>query len=138
MGQYARSGKLQAYSLATLLLATSALLSPLPAQELDGNALEKLALQGTWEAEHAEYGFWNLSDDRTVCLRVGSRNGKCADTGTWNIADNVLCYEFTWWGETVGERKGCFTVQPIGDGRFETLFHGGPMVSRMFAFKVVK
>ena len=129
---------MRARSLGLTLLLGSLLTVPVHAEELDGEAVKQLALQGAWEAEHAEYGFWNWSEDGTVCLRVGSKDGKCADTGTWNIADNVLCYEFTWWGETVGERKGCFTVQPIGEGRFETLFHGGPMVSRMFAFKVLE
>jgi len=111
---------------------------PAQAQELDGEAVKQLALKGTWEAEHAEYGLWNWNDDGTVCLRLGNKDGDCADTGTWTISDNVLCYELTWWGETVDERKNCFTVQPLDGGRFETLFHGGVMVSRMFDFEVLE
>lgn len=130
--------KLREFSLAVVLLAFSAIPSPAEAEGLDGKALEKLALQGMWEAEHAEYGLWNWNDDGTVCLRVGSKDGECADTGTWSVGDNVLCYELTWWGETAGERKNCFTVQALDDGRFETLFHGGVMVSRMFVFKVLE
>ncbi len=138
MGSYVLPNKYHASVLGLALLVFSAFWSAAPAQELDGKALEGLALQGIWEAEHAEYGYWSWSDDGTICLRVGGKDGDCADTGTWNIADNVLCYELTWWGETVGERKSCFTVQPLDDGRYETLFHGGAMVSRMFAFKVLE
>ena len=113
-------------------------LCPAMAQELDGEALEKLALEGVWEAEHAEYGFWNWNDGGSVCLRVGSADGDCFDTGTWEINDNVLCYELTTWGESVGERVNCFTVSALDGNRYETLFHGSAMVSRMFAFKVLE
>ncbi len=125
------------FLLVIFLTAASPFLIPAHADDLDGEALNDLALRGQWQAEHAEYGFWTWSEDGAVCLRVGSRDGECADTGTWKIADNVLCYELTWWGESVGERASCFTVQALGDDHFETLFHGGAMVSRMFAFKVL-
>ena len=136
MGQYALRSRVQTLSLATLLLTITAIISPVASQELEGNALKRLALQGIWEAEHAEYGFWKWNTDGTVCLRVGNKDGKCTDTGSWYVADNVLCYELKWWGNTAGERKNCFTVQPLKDGRFETLFYGALMVSRMFAFKL--
>ena len=120
-----------------VLMLGSLLALPVHAQGLDGEAVRQLALQGTWEAEHAEFGLWTWNSDNTVCLRVGARDGDCADTGTWTITKNVLCYELTWWGESAGERKNCFTVQPIDEGRYETIFHGAPMVSRMFVFKVL-
>ena len=138
MGRFALRFKLQTCSLALSLLSIVATISHAAAQELDGKALERLALQGMWEAEHAEYGFWAWNGDGTVCLRVGNKDGECTDTGHWSVADNVLCYELKWWGDTAGERKNCFTVQALKDGRFETLFHGGTMVSRMFVFKVLK
>ncbi len=112
--------------------------SPAAAQALDGNAIQKLALQGTWAAEYPEWGNWSWNKDETVCLRVGGTEGKCADTGTWVINDNVICYELTWWGEAVGDRKNCFTAQALGDGRYETLYHGGAMVSTMYFFKVLE
>ena len=112
--------------------------SPAEAQELDSAAIQNLALHGTWAAEHPEWGNWSWNKDETVCLRVGDTEGKCADTGTWNINDNVICYELTWWGKASGVRKNCFTVLAYGDGRFETLYHGGAMVSTMFFFKVLE
>ena len=84
--------------------------SPAEAQELDSAAIQNLALQGTWAAENPEWGNWSWNKDETVCLRVGDTEGKCADTGTWVINDNVICYELTWWGGTVGDRKNCFTA----------------------------
>ena len=112
--------------------------SPAEAQELDSAAIRELALQGTWAAEHSEFGNWSWNKDGTVCLRIGAAEGKCADTGTWAVNDNVICYELTWWGETTGNRKDCFTAQALGDGRYETLYHGGVMVSTMFFFKVLE
>ncbi len=120
-----------------LMLALGLLaISPAEAQELDSAAIQQLALQGTWVAENPEWGNWSWNKDETVCLRVGDTEGKCADTGPWVINDNVICYELTWWGETVGDRKNCFTAQALGDGLYETLYHGGAMVSTMFFFKV--
>jgi hypothetical protein len=118
------------------LLLVPATLVPVLAQALDGDALRVLALRGTWKAEHPEYGFWTWDKNGTVCLRVGTQEGDCADTGTWEINENALCYELTWWGESAGERINCFTVSAIDGQRFETLFHGSTMVSRMFAFAV--
>lgn len=130
-------GIARSLSFGLIWLSGPFLVVPALAQELDGEGVRRLALEGIWEAEHAEYGFWSWNEDGTVCLRVGNKDGDCADTGTWEITENILCYELTWWGESVGERKSCVTVKPIGDSRFETLFHGGAMVSRMFAFKVL-
>jgi hypothetical protein len=124
--------------LVMFLTVVSGVMRPVLAQELDGDALIKLALGGTWQAEHAEYGLWSWNDSGSVCLRVGSADGDCFDTGTWQVNDNVLCYEMTTWGESVGERVNCFTVAAMGDNRYETLFYGGAMVSRMFAFKVLE
>ena len=108
------------------------------AQELSGTALRELALSGTWQADHAEYGYWRWGEDASLCLSLEGPEGDCADSGTWTVDNNVMCYALTWWGSSVGENEGCFTVQPIENGRYETLFHGGVMVSRMFAFDVVK
>ncbi len=112
--------------------------SPAEAQELDSAAIQNLALQGTWAAEDPEWGYWSWNNDETVCLHLGDTEGKCADTGTWVINDNVICYELTWWGESVGDRKVCFTAQALGDGRYETLYHGGAMVSTFYKFEVLE
>ena len=120
-----------------LMLALGLLASAeVAAEMLDSDAIQKLAFQGTWAAEHAEVGNWSWNKDKTVCLRIGDTKEKCADTGTWVINDNVICYELTWWGESSDERKNCFTAQALGDGRYETLYHGGAMVSTFYFFKV--
>jgi hypothetical protein len=112
--------------------------SPAEAQELDSAAIQQLALQGTWAAEDPEFGNWSWNKDKTVCLRIRETEGNCADTGTWVINDNVVCYELTWWGGASGVRKTCFTAQAVGDGRYETLYHGGAMISTMYFFKVLE
>ena len=89
-------------------------------------------------AEHPELGNWSWNKDNTVCLRVGDTKGKCADTGTWKINDNVICYELTWWGKARDIKKTCFTTQARGDGRYETLYHGSTMVSTFYFFKVLE
>jgi hypothetical protein len=79
-----------------LLVLVLPIRSPAQAQELDGTTIMKLALQGTWETEYAEYGYWSWAEDKTVCLKLGSPEENCADTGTWAISDNAVCYELTW------------------------------------------
>ena len=121
-----------------LMLAPVLLASPQAAAEmLDKDAMQKLPFQGVWVADHPEWGNWSWNKDKTVCLRIDATEGKCADTGTWAIKDNVLCYELTW-GNSTDNRKDCFTVQANGDGRYETLYHGGAMVSTIFHFKVLE
>jgi len=109
---------------------------PASAQALDGNAIQNLALQGTWAAEK-DWGYWSWSEDKTVCFRKIGADGDCADTGTWAVDGDVMCYELTWFGESYGVRKNCFTVQKLGDGRYETLYHGVAMVSTFITFKVI-
>ena len=122
-----------------LMLALGLLTSNQAAADmLDHTTIQKLALQGTWAAEHPEFGNWSWNKDKSVCLRVGDTKGNCADTGTWEINDNVICYELTWWGKSSGVGKNCFTVQAAGEGRYETLYHGGAMVSTMYYFKVLE
>lgn len=107
------------------------------AQALDGAAIQKLALQGTWVAEHAEFGIWSWGADNTVCFRLANPIGDCADTGTWTINGDVMCYELTWWGEGADVRVNCLTVHALDDGRYKTLLHGGAMVSTFFHFRVL-
>ena len=116
-----------------LLISTQA-----AAETLDSAALEKLALQGTWVAEPPESGNWSWNKDKTVCLRIWDTEGNCADIGTWVINNNVICYELTWWGKSNGNRKACFTTQALGGGRYETLYHGGAIVSSFYYFKVLE
>lgn len=110
--------------------------SPSNAQALDGSAIQKFALQGIWAAE-GDWGYWSWSEDNTVCLRILGPDGDCADTGTWSIDGDVMCYELTWWGESYQIRINCYTVQALEDGRFEALYHGGAMVSKFITFSVI-
>ena len=111
--------------------------SPAEARELDGTAIQKLALQGTWAAQDG-WGYWNWKEDNSVCIRLFEKDTKCTDTGTWSINDNAICYEFTWWGKPFDVRINCFTVHAFGDDRYETLYHGGAMVSTFFKFKLLE
>ncbi len=122
------------------LMLTFSLLanSPSKAQALDGSAIQKLANQGIWAAEERDMGYWSWSEDDTVCLRIFGPDGDCADTGTWSIDGDVMCYELTWWGEGDGYRINCFTVVALGDDRYEALYHGGAMVSTFIHFKVLE
>jgi hypothetical protein len=106
------------------------------AQALDGNAIHELALKGTWAAEN-DWGYWSWSEDKTVCFRKIGANGDCADTGTWAIDGDVMCYELTWFGESYDVRKNCVTVHALDDGRYETRYHGLAMVSTFITFKVL-
>ncbi len=111
--------------------------SPAEAQALKGTAIQKLALQGTWVAERTDWGNWSWGADNTVCLRLLNQTVDCADTGTWTINGDVMCYELTWWGEVYDDRANCFTVHALGDGRYEALYHGGAMVSTFIHFGVL-
>ena len=85
-----------------------------------------------------DWGYWSWKKDKSVCIRLIEKNAKCADTGTWTINDNVICYEFTWWGKAYDVRKNCFTVHALGDDHYEALYHGGAMVSTFIKFEVLE
>jgi len=123
-----------------VLMVTFGLLTNFPAnaQALNGTALKELALQGTWQAQHDVGGYWNWKEDNLVCVRMFEKDDNCADTGTWAIKDNVICYEFTWWGKAAGVRKNCITVNALGDERYEAIHHGGAMDSLFFKFTVLE
>ena len=112
--------------------------SPSAAQELDGNALGNLALQGTWAAQDKNYGYWSWGEDKSVCFRLFEPKGDCADTGTWTIDDNVMCYELSWWGESYQIRKNCFTVVPLEDGLYDALYHESAVGSTFIKFEVLE
>ena len=110
--------------------------SPAVAQQLDGPAVQDLALSGTWDAE-GEWGYWTWSADKTVCLRIFGPEDNCADTGTWNIDGDVMCYALTWFGSAYDVRENCYTVRALGDGKYETRYHGGALDSVFITFSVL-
>ncbi len=110
--------------------------SPSLAEQLDGAAVRELALQGTWQAQN-DWGYWSWSEDGSVCLRMIGPEGDCADTGTWHIDGDVMCYELTWWGSSYDIRTNCYTVHSLGDGNYETRYYGGALDSVFTKFSVV-
>ena len=123
--------------LVAVLLSFLILPLPVMAQELDGNALRELALRGIWASENADWGYWSWHEDDTVCVRLFDPQEDCADTGTWALEGKAICYELTWFGEAYDVRSNCFTVQSLDDNLFESLHHGGTMVSSFFTFSVI-
>ncbi len=121
-----------------VLLLTLGLLAntPAEAQALYGTYIQKISLQVTWTAENG-YGYWSWKEDNSVCIRLFENDADCADTGTWTRNDDVICYEFTWWGKSNDVRTNCITVHALGDDRYDALHHGGAMVSTFFHFKVL-
>jgi hypothetical protein len=123
---------------AALALALGCLAgAPASAEALGSDAIRDLALRGTWSAEN-DWGFWSWSADQTLCLRIFGPEGDCADTGTWNIDGDVMCYELTWWGEGYDVRKNCYTVHLIEGGRYQTRYHGGVLDSVFTTFRVIE
>ena len=108
------------------------------AQELDGSAVEKLALQGIWAAEENGYGYWSWNEDGSVCLRLFEPNGDCADTGTWAIDGDFICYELAWWGEAYGQRAACISAVAHEGMPYEVLFQDDVLVVTMFHFTVLE
>ena len=108
------------------------------AQELDGSAVEKLALQGIWAAEEDAYGYWSWNEDGSVCLRLYEPSGDCADAGTWAIDGDFICYELEWWGEAYGQRAACLKVVAHEGMPYEVLFHDEVLVDTMFHFTVLE
>jgi len=107
------------------------------AAELAGDALKALTAGKTWTASKTLDGnqasFWKWKADGTVCLWLGSQEGKCTDDGTWKIADKRICYQFTWWLKSSGLMSACFSVVDLGNGNYEAKHPSG---SRFLAFRV--
>lgn len=135
-------GVRQAQRCATLgmALVVSAASSPAFARELDGASIEKLANQGTWvtsnTAAHSGAGHWTWNADGSVCLQLFGPEDKCADTGTWRIVGDTMCYEFEWWGDVEDMRALCFNVVALGSNLYEARYTGSGITSSLFRFQV--
>lgn len=83
------------------------------AAELASDALKALTGGKTWTASQTLDGyqasFWKWKAEGTVCLWLGSQDGKCTDDGTWKIVDKSICYRFTWWLKSSGLMSACFS-----------------------------
>jgi hypothetical protein len=70
-----------------LLMIGLLVYSPAQAQALDSAAIQKRALQGTWAAEHPEFGNWSWNKDKTVYFRIGWYLSSTYFTGVYHIGD---------------------------------------------------
>ena len=109
---------------------------PAGAATLDAKAVRSLTSDRVWQMKLGSgYVYWSWRSDGSVCLRVGENSGKCADTGTWKLADDHLCYELTWWGASGGYKSACFRVSEREKGWYDALQDNG---LSLFEFSVMK
>jgi hypothetical protein len=57
----------------------------------------------------ARTAYWDFKADGSVCGRLhGSKaKTKCADTGKWKLQGDLLCWDFTWMGESHDYKSLC-------------------------------
>jgi len=75
----------------------------------------------TWQANKVAasgQSYWTWKSDGSVCLREGSKSGKCDDTGRWKLEGDRFCYELTWWGKSIGLDSACFRIADQGKGHY--------------------
>ncbi len=122
-------------------LVTVAMLAALPAgaKDLDADSVRKLASGKTWStakmAQSTQPVSFEWKADGTVCLRLGETSGKCADSGTWKVVDQRICYEMTWWLKSYDLMSACLSVADLGHGSYEAKIPSGTSV---FQFTVAK
>jgi len=96
------------------------------AATLDAKAAKSLTSDRVWQIKKPRgpgYDYWSWKSDGSVCVRLGEKTGKCADTGRWKLDGERLCYELTWWGETErgGLKSACFRISDQGKGHYGAL-----------------
>lgn len=107
-------------------------------QEQDATAAKEIALQGVWDAHAEGYGYWTWDKDGSVCLRLNDPAGDCADSGTWAMKGDSICYEFEWWGEGEDVKAACISVIAHKDQPFEVIILGDTMNATMFHFTLLE
>jgi hypothetical protein len=104
--------------------AVTASVASAVAQELDAEQLKQLVSGKTLAI--AFYGdlndklrtaYWDFTSDGKVCARLGNnpRGSRCADTGTWKLQGDALCWELGFLGKTDGFQSVCGRAKPAGD-----------------------
>lgn len=64
---------------------------------------------------------WDFRKDGTVCARPGASKvgDKCADEGRWVLRGNLICWDLTWFGGSVGFKSACSSVKRTGPERVQ-------------------
>jgi hypothetical protein len=106
--------------IASAVLASAALISPVLAETLDGPAIRKLVtgrtiylaapLGGEFPLNYRPDGTVN-GDGTSVGL---GRFLAAKETGRWSVDGNLLCQQFPTWNKGA---KVCFTLERLADGR---------------------
>lgn len=114
-----------------VVLALTLIGSSAPAQKsgeagvlLDAAAAKPLLSDRDWTTTVASgtVRYWTWNSDGSVCLRLMEKEAKkCDDTGRWKFDRNHVCYELSWWGESVGLKSKCFRILDRGEGRYVAL-----------------
>jgi len=129
---------LQVAVAAVLALAALLLPSQVFSATLDGEAARHLLSDRDMASKNiAGEGFyyWTWKADGSVCMRLQEKDGQCADTGTWKIERDRVCYAFTWWGKSDGFGTNCFRILEGTKGHYEAIQDNG---MRLFEFTVGK
>ena len=108
------------------------------AATLDSEAAKSLITGRMWQ-QPQPHGtgqlYWSWNSDGSVCLRTDGKTGNCADTGTWKLDGDRICYKLTWYGKTSGRQSACFRISDKQKGLYEALQDNG---LTLFEFSVVK
>ena len=114
--------------LALLSVALSATAQGADEKLLDSAAANKLTADHTWAQKPVRgpgFLYWSWKGDGTACLRTDEPKGKCADTGTWKMDAERVCYNLTWWGESTKLKSACFRIADKGKGKYAMVMEGG-------------
>lgn len=113
---------------ALVLIASAAPAVSQPTSSVSGDDLMAMVSGRSWAL--STYGdisnpattmVWDFLKDGSVCARPGASKvgDKCFDKGRWAIRGNVLCWDLTWFGDSVGLKSTCSTVWKVGPERIE-------------------
>jgi len=132
--------KIHSRLLIVLMISFFAMCAGLHAEQatLGAEAAKSLISGHTWRQPQPHGSailHWSWNSDGSVCLRTEGATGKCADTGRWKLEGGRLCYELTWWGESIGRKSTCFRVSDEGGKRYKALEDNG---FTLFEFSVVE
>jgi hypothetical protein len=73
--------------------------------------------------------YWDFNADGSVCGRLhGSKaKTKCADTGKWKLQGDLLCWDFTWMGESRDYKSLCGHARKAEGKTYQLVEQNGRM-----------